>query len=187
MPTRAVPNNLSMVVFCHESSRWWLPWKLMVVVVVFYNFLCNILVLFCFVSISLFCGCGRSVLWWPAKFQRPSGKKKKIPAIWFCVVKTLICGHRLSLLLLFLKWPASSVFYNKFQWAPTILQWGSGELPVTIAILFSVFFFCFRYCRHVLCVSGQCWSSNEVLHFPASLRRCSSEVSNSCFPANLVG
>jgi hypothetical protein len=37
-------------------------------------------------------------------------KKTKNPSICFCVVKTLICGHRLILLLLFLEWPECFVF-----------------------------------------------------------------------------
>jgi hypothetical protein len=56
--------------------------------------------------------------------QQPSGKKKKIRLIDVWVVETLICVHRLSLLLLLLKWPACSVFSGKFRRY-------SGEAPAS--------------------------------------------------------
>jgi hypothetical protein len=83
------------------------------------------------------------------------GKGKKIPAIRFCVVKTLICGHHLIMLLLFLEWLECFVFSGK-------LRLYSDHPTVTVSVLFTLFCFCFRYCRHGQPVSSQFRSSGEV-------------------------
>jgi hypothetical protein len=116
---------------------------------------CNFLLLG--VMVGLICG-SQNVMWWPAKLQRPSKKKKNQPFD-DCIFKTLICGHRLNLLFLFLEWPAYSIFSDKFQRSS---DRRSDDGSVSLFCSFSTCFLCHR---RILLVAGQ------FLHFPASLQQ----------------
>jgi hypothetical protein len=72
--------------------------------------------------------------------QSCSKPRKKIQSFDDSVVGTMICGHHLSLLLLFLERPASSVFFGKFQRNSGKSPAKVRRLPVTVSVLFfSVF------------------------------------------------
>ena len=79
---------------------------------------------------------GWRCLWWPAKLQLALKKEKKIRSFDDCVIGTMICGHRLSRLLLFLEWPACSVFSGK---APAMVQFHFSAVFLTWLIVFGVF------------------------------------------------
>ena len=82
-------------------------------------------------------------VWWPALFvvakmlcggrQSCNNTWKKIRSFNDCVVVTMICGHRLSLLFLFLEWPACSIFSGKFRLS-------SSDGSVSLFCSFSTYF-----------------------------------------------
>ena len=96
-------------------------------------------------------------------------KKKKFQPFDNCVVGTMICGHHLSLLFLFLEWPAYSVFSGKFRQSTSqTLTKIRRQLSFTFLQFFDLFFVslaCFACLRPVLFISDQ------FLHFPASPRQ----------------
>jgi hypothetical protein len=67
--------------------------------------------------------------------QQPSKKIRRFD----CVVKTVICGHRLVPLLLFLKWPACSVFSDEFRRAPVRLRRASSGCFCSVFSVFLLF------------------------------------------------
>jgi hypothetical protein len=106
-------------------------------------------------------------------------KKKKMPAV-FWVVEKLLCGPLFLLLLLFLYWPEVSVFSGKFRWSPAMFQ--------------RAFSYCFVLFFNVLLLflgtASLFYVFSASVKAPTKLcisRRVSDDVSNSCFPANLVG
>jgi hypothetical protein len=135
---------------------------------------------------------------WPALFmvarmlcggrQSCSGLKKKIQPFDDCVVRMMIYGHRLSMLFLFLKWPACSVFSNKFR-----QHSGKGptEIRRQLNFTFLQFFYLLLCHQLVLLVANLFYLS--LANFCIS-QQVSDDASakfffffRNCFPAKLGG